>query len=103
MRSAERISLPVGRSVNTGTPAADSFWATDCMHVNATDVSLRRQSRSWNKDMTAGLPGSSRTCTASAGRPSSAKASSTSARLRMSTLARAGSLPVSRLALSSAA
>jgi hypothetical protein len=46
VRSADRIALPVGRSGNTGTWAADSFLATDCRQVKATAVSSCWNSRS---------------------------------------------------------
>ena len=97
MRSAARIALLVGRRMRTGTSAADSRWATDCRQVNATVISSRRQSRSWNAASVAALAASSRTCTSSAGTPSSANASSTSARLSTSTLTRLRSWPSSRL------
>ena len=103
VRSAERIALLVGRRMRTGTSAADSRCATDCRQVNATLISSRRHSRSWNAASVAALAASSRTCTLSVGTPSSPNASSTSIRLSTSTLTRLRSWPSSRLARSSAA
>ena len=103
MRRAARIALLVGRRIRTGTSAAVSRWATDWRQVNATVISSRRQSRSWNAASVAAFAASSRTCTPVAGTPSSPKASSTSARLSTSTLTRVRSWPSSRVARSSAA
>jgi len=103
VRSADRIALPVGRRANTGIRAADSFWATGCRQVNATEVSPWRQSRSWKDARAVGPADSSRTCTPREGMPSSPNASSTSARLSMSMLDLARSPSPVRLARSSAA
>ena len=43
----------------------------DLTRVSASDVSVRRHSRSWKADSVAALPASSRTCTPRVGRPSS--------------------------------
>ncbi len=103
VRRAARMALLVGRRIRTGTSAADSRWATDWRQVKATVISSRRQSRSWNAASVAAFATSSRTCTPVAGTPSSANASSTSARLSTSTLTRLRSWPSSLVARSRAA
>jgi hypothetical protein len=103
VRSADRMALLVGRRIRAGTSAAESRWATDWRQVNATVISSRRQSRSWNAASVAAFAASSRTCTPAEGTPSSAKASSTSLRLSTSTLTRLRSWPSSLVARSRAA
>ena len=60
VRSAARMALLVGPDVRTGhVRPRTAAGATDCRQVNATVISSRRQSRSWNAASVAALAASS--------------------------------------------